>query len=71
MDEHTGGDTEPESDADETNDTPVQEAIITTHDPSAGVEQNQDSDKHKDDIPLKRNRSPSPQIGRQPPIKSS
>ncbi|KAH6872576.1 hypothetical protein BKA58DRAFT_148325 [Alternaria rosae] len=71
IDEHTGGDTEPESDANETNDISAHEASIPTHDPSADVEQNQDSDKHKDDIPLKRKRSLSLQIGRQPPMKSS
>jgi len=63
-DEHTGGDTEPESDAEETNEIPA------IH-PSASFKQNQDTDKHNDDAPLKRKRSTSPQIGRQPPAKSS
>ena len=63
-DAHTGGDTESESDTDETNDVPA------IH-PAAGVEQDQDIENHKDDAPLKRKRSTSPQIGRQPPAKSS
>jgi len=48
-DEHTGGDTEPESDAEETNEIPA------IH-PSASFKQNQDTDKHNDDAPLKRKR---------------
>ncbi|KAI4680943.1 uncharacterized protein J4E88_005448 [Alternaria novae-zelandiae] len=63
-DGHTGSDTESESDADETTE------VLAIY-PSAGVEQDQDTDNHKDDAPLKRKRSTSPQTGRQPPAKSS